>query len=387
MRDIAEDEAVGVVISGEPAVCYGPGTHDVTPTLSGGEEYPGDDWRTVTFPNGTTTFSWAHVGGPTRTDVEVGVEVLDPHRVWNTTQNADVPVRNVLMQVLKQVTGDRTPLAQLTARNINRQMNYAGGIEFISIDVEIRTLSVHEIEIGGDGSEPVFVLERGHEPRTESEDDSLIDSIQTALEAEQLASNSLGATTLNARLDTEGLDVIQVGDRTTVQLNTSEATRVDVEAAVELVDVETLWQHVDDPARPLEAILEAIITDVLESDTELDELTVEDLPADTTTECGVDVRSITAREWIQQQYDLETIDGEYVRLHVQSRAEASDSANSGERSEQLRQLVGSVTTGDETLTDLDARTINARSETTDGIHVDAVEEIDRAEFESDERAQ
>jgi hypothetical protein len=133
---VADGEVLGIILDGEPGPLYGPGRHAVDPTAGDSTEDDIEDWETVRFSTGATTFAWSHVDIDGQTDVEIALTVTDPEHVWQRATDLDGPLRNVLKQLLEDVTADGADLTELTPAGINDVAEVEYGIAIDRLSVE-----------------------------------------------------------------------------------------------------------------------------------------------------------------------------------------------------------------------------------------------------------
>lgn len=133
---VSEGEALGVIVDGTPGPLYGPGRHQIDPTTDESVQDGIEDWETVRFTTGRTTFGWSHVDVDEQTDVEITMTVRDPDRVWEQARDPGQPVRDVLTQLLEDATVDGTELVALTAAGINDAATVDYGLSIDRLSVE-----------------------------------------------------------------------------------------------------------------------------------------------------------------------------------------------------------------------------------------------------------
>lgn len=142
---LSSDSAVGVVIEGEPGICYEPGLYTVESRYRDGRRYHGSDWSTRTFPVGWTAVRWT---GTIHDDWVIAdglVRVADPVRVWYRTEDVDNPIESVLEQCLREEAAGGVDTADLSAGTISERAE-SYGFELEQLFVDVATHEQYELE-------------------------------------------------------------------------------------------------------------------------------------------------------------------------------------------------------------------------------------------------
>jgi hypothetical protein len=197
----ARSSAVGVVIEGEPGICYEPGLYIVEPRRQDGERYLGLDWSTRTFPVGWTAVRFT---GTIEDDWLVAdglVRVTDPIRVWYQTEDVDAPIESALEQCLREEAAAGTDPEQLSAAAIaDRAETY--GLELEQLFVETATHETYELETKTGQFVDIEILIDEDGPAPEDRLGVLRELLGEAVEPGEIIAD-LDAKTINERASTE----------------------------------------------------------------------------------------------------------------------------------------------------------------------------------------
>jgi hypothetical protein len=151
-------------------------------------------------------------------------------------------------------------------------------------------------------------------------------------------------------------------DRSTVRW---QDVRDDVETnaiiGVSVTAPTAVWQRTPNPEQPVASLLETIIEDAIDDGVAPGDLTPRLIHEHAPEEWGLQVHNLVTKQWRVREYELETVDSQFVTIEVMddvTGADDSSLADEGTAPAVLRDALAEATDDPETVTSLDPNTIN-----------------------------
>lgn len=151
-------------------------------------------------------------------------------------------------------------------------------------------------------------------------------------------------------------------DRSTVEWrDVSDDLETNAMIDVEVTDPAAVWEQAPDLENPVLSLLETALEDALDDRIEPTELTPTMIHEYTPEDCGVQIRRLVHKQWHRTEYELETIDGQFVTLEVVDDATGTSSSPLDDTTAPalVRDALAGATDDQRSLASLDPVTINS----------------------------
>jgi hypothetical protein len=174
--EVGPEEALGVLVEGEPGVVYETGRHRITPFTSDGRQYTGENWRTVRFETGLRNIIVEEEGQAGRITSIVQTEVTDPMTLWEQTPDPDNPVRSLIEETGRHLTEEDEVIGDLSLDRFAPALADCG-VRILSTGARRTRTETYELETTeGDSYEVTLELDetiRASDPAGGVEDEIL----------------------------------------------------------------------------------------------------------------------------------------------------------------------------------------------------------------------